>query len=62
MRMFMNAAEFGRLAGVDRSTIVRWIAKGRIPGARRVHGSQRWQIPLTSYEELIKPSHENRNI
>ena len=62
MRMFVNAAEFGRLVGVDRSTIARWIAKGRIKGARRAQGSLRWQIPITSYEELIKQSYENRNV
>lgn len=60
MRMFLNAAEVARLAGVDRATIVRWIAKGHIKGARRFRESHRWHIPLASCEELMKQIYENR--
>jgi hypothetical protein len=54
VKSFLNASEVARLFGVDRATITRWIQKGMIKGAVRPAGSQKWMIPLTAYEELVK--------
>jgi excisionase family DNA binding protein len=55
VRSFLSASEVGRLVGVNRATITRWIKKGIIKGAVRPAGSQKWRIPLTAYETLVKP-------
>jgi excisionase family DNA binding protein len=55
MKLFLNASEVAKLIGVDRATVIRWIRKGIIKGVVRPPGSQRWQIPLSAYEEMSKP-------
>jgi excisionase family DNA binding protein len=50
MRMFMNAAEFAKLVGVNRATVIKWIRKGRITGALQLHKGGQWRIPLAAYQ------------
>lgn len=54
MKSFLNASEVAKLLGVDRATVVRWIRKGLVKGVVRPKGSRKWQIPLASYQELVK--------
>lgn len=54
MKAYLNASEVAKLLNVDRATVSRWLQKGLIPRAVRVHGSQQWRIPISAYEELVK--------
>ncbi len=62
VKIFLNASEVAKLLNVDRATVTRWIRKGVIKGVKRPIGTQRWHIPLTSYEELVKGHHESREL
>ena len=59
VKAFLNASEAARILQVDRATIIRWIRKGVIPGARRPQQTKQWRIPFTSCEALLK-QHESR--
>jgi excisionase family DNA binding protein len=54
MKAYLNASEFAKLLRVDRSTVSRWLQKGRIQGAIRGDRAGQWRIPLDSYDKLIK--------
>ena len=53
MKAYLNASEVATLLRVDRSTISRWLKKGRIRGAIRADRAGQWRIPLESYDKLI---------
>lgn len=54
MKNFLSASDVARLLRVDRATVARWIRRGVIVNAQRPAGTQRWRIPLTSYEKLAQ--------
>jgi excisionase family DNA binding protein len=54
MKAYLNASEVAKLLRVDRSTVSRWLKKGRIHGAIRAEGAGKWRIPIASYDKLIK--------
>ncbi len=56
MKKFLNAAEIARLHGLDRSTVVKWIKKGKFKNVTRLGGTGYYQVPLGSYEEWLKLS------
>jgi excisionase family DNA binding protein len=58
MKSFLSASEVAKLLSVDRATVTRWIKKGLVENVYRPAGSQRFKIPLASYEKLLK-KHEN---
>ena len=59
MKAYLNASEMAKLLHVDRTTVSRWLNKGLIPKAVRVHGKQQWRIPISAYEELVnQKTHE----
>ena len=59
VKAFLNASEAARILQVDRATIIRWIRKGVIQGARRPEQTKQWRIPFSSCEALLK-QHESR--
>jgi predicted site-specific integrase-resolvase len=48
MRRFLSATEFSRIIQRDKKTVIRWVQKGYIPGAKRV--GHVYQIPLHEVE------------
>lgn len=54
MRTFFSASEFARIVKRDKKTVIRWVQKGLIPGAKRV--GHIYQIPLTEVEEYQRSS------
>jgi predicted site-specific integrase-resolvase len=56
MKPFLNAAEIAKIHGVDRSTVVKWIKKGKFKNVTRLGGTGYYQIPLASYEAWLKLS------
>jgi hypothetical protein len=48
MRTFLSATEFSRIVQKDKKTVIRWIQKGYVPGAKRV--GHVYQIPLHEVE------------
>lgn len=56
MKKFLNAAEIARLHGLDRSTVVKWIKKGKFKNVTRLGGTGYYQVPLASYEEWLQLS------
>jgi excisionase family DNA binding protein len=54
MKAYLNASEVAKLLKVDRATVTRWAAQGKIKGAIRIEKSHQWRIPISSYEELVK--------
>jgi excisionase family DNA binding protein len=48
MRTFLTATEFARIVQRDKKTVIRWIHKGRIAGAKRV--GHVYQIPIEQVE------------
>lgn len=56
MKRFLNAAEIARIHGLDRSTVVKWIKRGKFKNVTRLGGTGYYQIPLSSYEEWLKLS------
>ncbi len=48
MRTFLSASEFSRIVQRDKKTVIRWVQKGFIPGAKRV--GHAYQIPLREAE------------
>jgi hypothetical protein len=54
MRSFLSATEFSRIIRRDHKTVIRWVQKGYIPGAKRV--GHVYQIPLHEVEVFQKVS------
>lgn len=48
MRTFLTATEFARIVQRDKKTVIRWVQKGRITGAKRV--GHLYQIPIQEVE------------
>lgn len=48
MRSFLTATEFSRIVQRDKKTVIRWVQKGYIPGAKRV--GHVYQIPIREVE------------
>ncbi len=54
MKRFLNAAEIARIHGVDRSTVAKWIKRGKFKNVKRLGGTGHYQVPLSSYEEWLQ--------
>lgn len=54
MKAYLNASEVARTLGVNRTTVSRWVTKGKIKGAIRAAKNQQWRIPLEVYNKLLK--------
>lgn len=48
MRTVLSATEFARIVQKDKKTVIRWIQKRLIPGAKRV--GRAYQIPIEQVE------------
>ncbi|NOG49601.1 MAG: helix-turn-helix domain-containing protein [Chloroflexi bacterium] len=48
MRSFLTATEFARIIQKDKKTVIRWVQKNLIPGAKRV--GHLYQIPIREVE------------
>jgi hypothetical protein len=48
MRNVLSATEFARIVQKDKKTVIRWIQKSMIPGAKRV--GRAYQIPIEQVE------------
>lgn len=48
MRSFLTATEFARIIQKDKKTVIRWVKKNLIPGAKRV--GHLYQIPIHEVE------------
>jgi hypothetical protein len=48
MRSFLTATEFARIVKKDKKTVIRWVQKSLIPGAKRV--GHLYQIPVNEVE------------
>jgi hypothetical protein len=48
MRNFLTATEFARIVQKDKKTVIRWVQKQYIPGAKRV--GHLYQIPIHEVE------------
>lgn len=56
MKQFLNAAEIARIHRVDRSTVAKWIKRGKFKNVSRLGGTGHYQVPLASYEEWLQLS------
>jgi len=61
MKSYLSAAEVAKLLNVDRATVGRWLKKGQLDGAVRTGGDNKWRIPLTTYEKLVKERKQNES-
>jgi hypothetical protein len=52
MRSFLTATEFARIVQKDKKTVIRWVQKKYIPGAKRV--GHLFQIPIHEVEVFQK--------
>lgn len=52
MRTFLTASEFARIVQRDKKTVIRWVKKGAIAGAKRV--GHIYQIPIEEVEVFQK--------
>ncbi len=59
MKSYLNAQDVAKILKIHRSTIIRWIKQGRLPGATRIPGTRDWRIPLPSFQEFLKHHHED---
>ena len=48
MKDFLSASAFARIVQKDKKTVIRWIAQGRIPRAKRV--GHAFRIPASEVE------------
>lgn len=56
MKQFLNAAEIARIQGVDRSTVAKWIKRGKFKNVTRLGGTGPYRVPLSSYEAWLQLS------
>ena len=61
MKTYLSAAEVAKLLNVDRATVGRWLRKGQVDGAVRTGENNKWRIPLTTYEKLVKERKQNES-
>jgi excisionase family DNA binding protein len=55
MKQYLNASEVAKLLKVDRATVLRWAQQGKFKHAMRIDKSHQWRIPLSAFEDLVKP-------
>src|SRR5689334_21759612 len=59
LKQYINAQEASKILNVHRSTVIRWIKDGKLPGSIRLPGTKAWRIPLSSYERFVKTYYES---
>lgn len=59
MKAHLSASEVAKVLKTHRSTVVRWIGKGLVPGASRPKGSREWRVPMEAVQTLLE-QHESR--
>jgi excisionase family DNA binding protein len=55
MKQYLNASEVAKLLKVDRATVSRWAHQGKFKDAISIDKSHQWRIPLSAFEDLVKP-------